>query len=184
MQLEINTEITHVPDFANAIAANSKANGGQLTPLYDRIEMWINSYARIVSLAGQLAATDAKGMWKYGDTVDHCPSCSGYAGRVYRNSVWRKFLEPFDLLPKGKGLACGGWRCDCSIIPTSEPVSSGRPPIITKVAHTHDTHQAHSHHAETSANGQRIHSGNGAGRSENHAVSGEGLQRDAAHMGA
>ena len=184
MQLEINTEITYVPDFANAIAANSKANGGALTPLYDRIEMWINSYARIVSLAGQLAATDAKGMWKYGDTVDHCASCSGYAGRIYRNSVWRKFLEPFDLLPKGKGLACGGWLCDCSIIPTSEPVSSGRPPIITKVAHTHATTENHADHsAEHSSNG-RVYEGDQRRLSQNDEVSRTGLQEQRQHLGA
>jgi hypothetical protein len=184
LQLEINTEITFVPDFANAVAASSKANGGQLTPLYDRIELWINSYARIVSLAGQLAATDAKGMWKYGDTVDHCASCSGYAGRIYRNSVWRKFLEPFDLLPKGKGLACGGWLCDCSIIPTSEPVSSGRPPIITKAIHNHaKTENQGNHTAEHSHNG-RVHEGDTGRLSQNDEAGRTGLQKHIQHMGA
>ena len=150
LRLEIATEISHINGFAEAIQAGSKDNGGQLTPLYDRLELWVNAYGRIMSLAGQLAAADAKGLWKYGDTVEHCASCSTYAGRVYRNSVWAKWLEPYDLLPRGKGLACGGWRCDCSIVKTSEPVSSGRPPIVTK-AHSHAPLQANGHHASAHA---------------------------------
>lgn len=165
LALEINTQITYISSFADAIQAGSKANGGQLTPLYDRLELWVNSYGRIETLAGQLAAADAKGQWKYGDTVDHCPSCSAYAGRVYRNSVWVKWLEPYDLLPRGKGLACGGWNCDCSIIKTSEPVSSGRPPIVTKV-HTHAASKTDSHHAIEHADHETVFRRNGEGRLE------------------
>lgn len=158
LRLEINTEITHISGFADAIQAGSKANGGALAPLYDRLEMWITSYGRIESLAGMLAAADSKGVWVYGDTVEHCASCSAYAGRIYRNSVWAKFLEPYDLLPRGKGLACGGWRCDCSIKKTSEPVSSGRPPIVTK-AHTHAKLQTNGTHTAAHADDSGIHEG-------------------------
>lgn len=137
LTLEINTETTYVIGFGKAIIENSKANGGLLTPLLDRVDMWVNSYNRIVSLAGTMAAADAKGEWMYGDTIDHCPSCSGYAGRVYRNSTWRKYLEPYDLMPKGKGLACKGFECQCGIYPTTRPITKGRPPIIQKAHHNH-----------------------------------------------
>lgn len=158
LRLEINTEITFINGLAEAIQAGSKANGGTLAPLYDRLEMWITSYGRIETLAGMLAAADSKGIWVYGDTIDHCASCSAYAGRVYRNSVWAKFLEPYDLLPRGKGLACGGWRCDCSIKKTSEPVSSGRPPIVTKV-HEHANGQTESRHAPAHADDSGVFEG-------------------------
>lgn len=137
LTLEINTEITYISGFGQAIIDGSKANGGALQPFLDRAELWVNSYERIVSLAGTMAAADQKGEWFYGDTQDHCASCSGYAGRVYRNSTWRKFLEPFDLMPKGKGLACGGWNCDCGIEPTDKPITRGKPPIIQKMLHLH-----------------------------------------------
>lgn len=155
LTLEINTEVTYISGFADAIQNGSKANGGTLTPLYDRLEMWVNAYDRIMSLAGQLAAADQKGIWVYGDTVEHCASCSAYAGRVYRNSVWVKWLEPYDLLPHGGGLACKGFRCDCSIKKTSEPVSSGRPPIVTK-AHTHAPIQTNGTHAPAHADDSGI----------------------------
>jgi 2'-5' RNA ligase len=137
LTLEINTEISYIAGFGLDIMDNSKENGGALQPLLDRAELWVNSYERIVMLAGTMAAADQKGEWMYGDTEDHCPSCSGYAGRVYRNSTWRKFLEPYDLMPKGKGLACGGWKCDCGIKPTDKPITRGRPPIIQKMLHVH-----------------------------------------------
>lgn len=131
LTLEINLETSYIFNFGKDIVADSKVNGGALTPLFDRVELWVNSYDRIASLAGTMAAADAKGEWLYGDT-DHCASCSGYAGRVYRNSTWRKYLEPYDLMPKGKGLACKGFNCQCGIFPTDRPLTKGRPPIIQK----------------------------------------------------
>lgn len=148
LQLEINTQITFVPNFSDAIIAGSKANGGLLAPLYDRLEMWVNQYGRISTLAGTLAAADQKSIWVYGDTVDHCPSCAAYAGLVYRNSVWTKWLEPLDMLPRGKGLACGGWQCDCSLKKTSEPVKPGHPAIVKVLSHA-ELHQTHSHYTES-----------------------------------
>lgn len=130
LQLEINTQIMYVGGLADAISDNSKANGGSLYKLYDRLEMWVKQYGRIMSLAGTLAAKNQKGQWKYGDTTNHCPSCSSYAGKVYRNSVWTKWLEPLDMMPRGRGLACKGYQCDCSIVKTSEPVTPGHPAIV------------------------------------------------------
>jgi hypothetical protein len=181
LRLEINTEITFISGFADAIQNGSKANGGQLAPLYDRLEMWVNAYDRIMSLAGQLAAADAKGIWVYGDTIDHCASCSTYAGRVYRNSVWVKWLEPYDLLPHGGGLACKGFRCECSIKKTSEPVSSGRPPIVTKV-HTHDPIKAHGNYPATHTENSRIHQSNRAGRSQDNDPGTAGLRVYTTHL--
>lgn len=129
LSLEINSEIGYIVPFADVIEAESKANGGPLAPLLDRLELWINNYGRIVSLAGSMAAGDKKSQWAYGDTIKHCEDCSTYAGRVYRNSVWRKFLEPYDAMPRGHGLACSGFNCDCGLKPTTEPVTPGRPPI-------------------------------------------------------
>jgi len=161
LKLEVNTEITYISGFADAIAKGSKENGGALSPLYDRLELWVNAYGRIMTLAGVLAAADMKGIWKYGDTIQHCASCSAYEGLVFRNSVWKKWLEPYQLLPRGKGLACKGFQCDCSIIKTSEPVRPGHPPIVTK-EHSHGTSQTNGNHAQEHANGRAVYEGAGA----------------------
>lgn len=147
LQLEINTQITYVPNFSDAIIAGSKANGGLLAPLYDRLEMWVNQYGRVSTLAGTLAAADEKSIWVYGDTVEHCASCSAYAGLIFRNSTWEKYLGPHDLLPRGKGLECGGWRCGCSLKKTSEPIRPGRPPIVFKELSHAELHQDQRDHA-------------------------------------
>lgn len=158
LRLEIANQIAYIDGFAQAVADNSKANNGALFPLYDRLELWVKNYGRIKTLAGTMAAADRKGIWVYGDTVDHCPSCAALAGRVYRNSVWLKWLEPLDMMPRGKGLACKGFQCDCSIKPTSEPVSSGRPPIVLK-EHFHGIHQTEIHHAQKYPEILRVHAG-------------------------
>lgn len=166
LRTEIATQISYIDGLASFIAENSKANGGSLSTIYDRLELWVNNYQRIVSLAGQMAAADEKGIWVYGDTTNHCASCSALAGRVYRNSVWLKWLEPVDMLPGGHGLACKGFQCDCKIKKTSEPVSSGRPPIVTKGHYSHAVFEDQRHHAEKSANGTGLPQGSGSGSAE------------------
>lgn len=182
LRLEIATQISYIGGFAQAVAANSKANGGALYALYDRLELWVKQYGRIVALAGVMAAADAKSIWVFGDTTNHCPSCSAYAGLVYRNSVWNKWLGPHDMLPRGKGLACGGWQCDCSLKKTSEPVRPGHPAIVK--VHLHANAQAERDHAQTSADDQTIHAGNGSGGSQNGESNHARHAIDHAHMGA
>jgi hypothetical protein len=129
LTLEINTEISYILAFAQAIVADSKANGGLLTPLFARADLWANTYERIVSLAGVMAAADMKGEWTLGET-EHCDTCLFYEGKVYRNSIWQKYLEPLELMPKMKGLICKGYNCGCLIVPTDKPITKGRPPIF------------------------------------------------------
>lgn len=183
LRLEIATQIGYIDGLASTIAANSKANGGNLFPLYDRLELWVNNYGRISTLAYTLAAADQKAIWVYGDTIDHCPSCAAYAGLVYRNSVWTKWLEPLDMLPRGKGLACGGWQCDCSLKKTSEPVRPGRPPIVTKV-HDHASSEDQRALPQAHANGSRLHEGSGEGGAANGLPRLTGLPIDHAHLEA
>lgn len=117
----------------NAIIEGSEANGGSLTPLLMRVEMWVNDLGRIRQKAQNMACADQKAEWLIGPTEQHCPTCSFYAGKVYRRSVWIKYLEPLGLLPRTKGpesgLACGGWQCLCDLVNTNKPVTPGRPPI-------------------------------------------------------
>lgn len=140
LNLEINTEFTYVVPFGQAIIEGSKANGGALQPYLDRVALWGNTYNRILTLGQSMACADQRGVWVLGRTEKHCYDCLGYAGRVYRMSVWRKFLEPYNALPKGHGLACGGWNCDCAIDITTAPFTRGYPPkpVGGFKAHNHE----------------------------------------------
>jgi hypothetical protein len=124
----ILTAQSHMLNFANAIEAGSKANGGKLGPLITRSKLWQNRYEEVKAAAQQVSCQDAKTRWVLGPT-EHCSTCSKLAGRVYRNSIWRKYdIRPRDTRP-GR-LACRGFNCQCSLVPTDEPVTPGRPPNV------------------------------------------------------
>ena len=112
------------PGFADQIEANSKANGGKLTPLLTRAKMWSNRYNAIVTIAQQVSCADKKFKWHLGPTEEHCGDCLTYAGRVHRGSVWASV----GAAPQSRSLACGGWNCLCALSPTTDRASGGRPP--------------------------------------------------------
>lgn len=129
VNLFILNQFHYLPGYLSDVMSNSQANGGDLTPLLVRAELWINQYGAMQVQMKSLACGNRKMIWVLGGTEDHCETCSFYAGKVYRNSTWNKYLEPHDLLPHGSGLACGGHRCDCDLQPTDLPVTKGRPAI-------------------------------------------------------
>lgn len=130
---QIATEISYLPGFADAIEAGSRDNGGALQPLLDRAELWGNAYAGIVTLAQTTSGADLKMKWFYGDTVDHCPDCSQYAGKIFRKSEW----NDVSARPQSKELACGGWKCDCYFEVTNERKTRGKPPALIGAKHLH-----------------------------------------------
>lgn len=147
LDLAINTEISYIAGFAQAIAEDSKSNGGALQPMLDRAELWANGYGRIVNMAQVMSGNDLKYRWVLGDTIEHCFSCEGYAGKIYRASVWSEVLEPLGLMPQGKSLSCGGWQCKCYFEVTTDRATPGKPPILAavKVVDTanHQTQHVH-----------------------------------------
>lgn len=110
--------------FIDAIAVQSKANGGKLTPLLQRGELWINRYNDAQNQAKLMACADRKGQWQIGPTEKSCLSCSGLDRRVYRFSVW----EQNDARPQSERLACKGFNCQCRIVPTDRAITRGRFP--------------------------------------------------------
>ena len=106
LNIEINNDLMQTMGFANAIVKGSKANGGKLSPLLYRSEMWINRYTAIVSRAMSMAGRDKKLKWVWSPIKEHCGSCLKLNGRVYRASTWAKY----DLRPKMHRLQCKGFR--------------------------------------------------------------------------
>lgn len=119
----INSQFPFLFDFADFIEENSKANKGKLRTVFGRIDLWVNRYNEVVEAAKSMACADQKGMWIVGET-DHCRSCLGFNGRVYRFSVWRKN----NALPQTQPLCCRGFRCQCRIDPTFARITPGRFP--------------------------------------------------------
>lgn len=124
----LTAETAFVAGFATAIEEGSRANDGKLTPLFTRLEMWVNRYNDVKNQAKTLICGDLKYRWQLGPT-EHCVDCAKLSGRVYRGSVWQKY----GILPQSHDLACGGWRCQCSLVVTDEPITKGRPPKLSTV---------------------------------------------------
>lgn len=124
----INREIMFVTSFANAIADNSRDNGGKLGPLNQRTTLWVNRYNDAYNTGMRMACKDSKMMWVLGATERHCNTCAGLAGTVLRGSEWtRSGYVPQS--PPNAMLECGGWKCDCRFEVTTSPVTS-RPSIM------------------------------------------------------
>lgn len=129
----IADEISYLGGFADAIAENSRANDGALQPLLDRADLWGNAYASIVTLAQLSSGGDPKLKWFYGDTIDHCPDCSQYRGKIFRKSEWNEV----GARPQSRELACKGFECDCYFEVTNERKTRGKPPVLIGSKHLH-----------------------------------------------
>ena len=96
-----------------------------LTQVFNRALLWSNQYDKARVMAETMASGDQKRLWIYGDTIEHCDSCSVFEGRVYRASTWAKH----NALPKSSRLCCTGRQCGCDLIPTDLPMTKGRFPV-------------------------------------------------------
>lgn len=125
----IDYELRWINGFADAIEAGSRAEGGKLTPLYVRAEIWIGRFEGVKTEARVMACADKKLKWNLGAAEEHCSSCVRLNGKVKRASWWNEN----GILPRAHGapyLACGGWRCTCELQVTDEPMSRGRMPSL------------------------------------------------------
>lgn len=117
-----------IDGFANAIEQGSKANGGALTTLYNRAEIWIGRWEGVRTEARVMACADKKLKWTLGPT-EHCSSCTRLDGQVRRASFW----NDKGILPRihdAPYLDCHGFRCQCTLEPTDDPLSRGPLPKL------------------------------------------------------
>lgn len=120
----ILAQMQFVMAFGLEIEASSKANGGLLGPLLQRGVMWVNRYNETKGIAQSMVCSDIKTIWILGNT-DHCRSCLGFSGRIYRESVW----SANNAQTQGNNLCCHGFRCQCQRVPTNQPITPGRFPV-------------------------------------------------------
>lgn len=114
----IMSEQDHVADFALAIERAKRADE-PLDPLMSRADLWGNRYNDVVNQAKMLTAEDGDKLeWVYGDT-DHCETCLSLNGIVAYASEWAASAY-HPQRPPNELLDCGGWRCQCSLVPTKK----------------------------------------------------------------
>lgn len=124
----INSQFQHLLGVAAFIEQNDRASGGLLGTSFRRGELWINRYEEARQRAKSMACTDKKMKWVLG-AAEHCQSCLKLSGKVKRASFW------YDkrILPRVAAadyLECGGYRCQCSLEETDEPISKGPLPSL------------------------------------------------------
>jgi hypothetical protein len=123
LQDMIHNELIRVYQFAGDIIGSSQANGGQLTPLLERASLWTLRFTDAVNSARVAASNDPKLLWVYGD-AKHCNTCLRLNGKVKRASTWRAAgYRP--QRPPNPALECGGWRCQCQLLPSTEKMTPG-----------------------------------------------------------
>lgn len=121
-----NAQFIYLFGYADAIEAGSKANGGLLRDVYARAELWVNRYGEVKTAGNEMACADMKTEWVWTERKKHCCDCRTMNGRVYRNSVWKKY----GIRPQSAALACFGGHCGCFKRKTDKPVTPGRPPAL------------------------------------------------------
>lgn len=118
----ILNEYDYVDNFAADITAAAAAASG-VDALLSRAEMWANRYNDVLNIS-ILTTKEQKLKWILGATEEHCNTCSALNGIVAFASEW----DLSGVHPQGApnaALECGGWRCDCSLQPTSERHTRG-----------------------------------------------------------
>jgi hypothetical protein len=98
------------------------------TEINARIELWLGAYDGTHEEAKVLASGDQKLKWTLG-VAEHCTSCIRLHGKVKRAWWWAES----GILPAQNGaeyLECKGYQCKCKLVPTNDPETRGRMPVL------------------------------------------------------
>lgn len=122
----IADERSHIPDLAEyitGVVGNAESIGDAITQARNRLSMWITRYTDVYNQAILASAEEkTKMMWIYGDT-DHCKTCEALNGLVAYAREWDEAgLHPQS--PPNERLECGGWKCQCELVPTGDRITS------------------------------------------------------------
>jgi hypothetical protein len=113
-----DSELGYIGGFADAIE-EAAANGTGWDALMSRVDLWVNRYNDVVNSAVVYFGGKTRLKWTLGATEEHCKTCARLDGIVAWADEWQESgLKPQQ--PPNDLLSCGGWRCDCSCLPTDE----------------------------------------------------------------
>ena len=100
---------------------SEEGTGLGLVSLLLRMALWV-SVAKGLSVFAKLRNkenAEVKYRFVYGLT-EHCADCLRLNGQVHTTEEW---LAHSDMLPQSRALECRGFRCQCSLVETDEPVN-------------------------------------------------------------
>ena len=112
-------QFNYIESYADDILAGKENNSG-VAEFRSRAQLWANRYNETVSIAEVVTAGKGdKLQWQLGATEEHCDSCLRLNGIVAYASEWEE-LGVYPQNAPNDLLECGGWRCDCSLVPTDK----------------------------------------------------------------
>jgi hypothetical protein len=109
-------------DYLDRLAGDiedARGNGKGWEQFQSRIDLWINRYSETANRARVYFGGKQKYKWIIGATEQHCETCAKLDGLV----AWAEEWEQSDIRPQyppNVMLECGGWRCDCQLVSTTE----------------------------------------------------------------
>ena len=83
-----------------------------------RVDLWANRYNETVNRARMVFGKKQRFEWQLGATEEHCSTCNALDGIIAFGYEWEE-ARFHPQMPPNDLLECHGWRCDCSLVPTS-----------------------------------------------------------------
>ena len=121
----VSSEQSYVEGFYQAVV-DARVDKTPIDPLLSRAETWARRWHDAYNEATRMIEVEKGGrlMWKLGATEEHCSTCFALNGKIAFASEWEMAgIRPQS--PPNPILECGGWRCDCMLVPTSKRRSPG-----------------------------------------------------------
>ncbi len=116
----IDSEYDHVIDLGEAII---HSRGGTIEEFRQqfrpRVDLWVARYNDAANRARVYFGGRQRLIWELGATEEHCETCAKLNGIVAFAYEWEQSgIKPQS--PPNSILACGGWKCDCSLSSTDK----------------------------------------------------------------
>ena len=116
----IDSEYDHVIDLGEAIIASRGETLAEFRQQFrNRVDLWVNRYEDAANRAKVYFGNRQRLVWTLGATEQHCETCARLSGIVAFAYEWEQSgIRPQS--PPNPVLTCGGWQCDCSLLPTDK----------------------------------------------------------------
>lgn len=132
-QRMVTDQYSFIEKFANDILKGKENESGK-DQFLSRADLWANQYESVVNESQMITADNkAKFEWVLGATEEHCGTCSRLNGIVAWAEEWEQAGYHPQRPPNGL-LECGGWRCDCSLVPTDKRRTANALTVLLDIA--------------------------------------------------
>lgn len=120
----IQAEYSFIHQLGDEILHANQSQSGA-AQFYSRAQVWANRWNDAYNMAKRMIAElfGERMEWVYGD-AEHCDTCRSLNGIVAYAKEWDE-LNVYPGSPPNGSLDCGGWRCQCSLVPTDAKKTRG-----------------------------------------------------------